>query len=71
MPGHAGLLGRVGADFQSWSEFDFTELPGLDDLHEPQGVIDQAQRLLARACGAQESLILVNGSTSGIHALLT
>lgn len=70
MPGHAGLLGRVGADFQSWSEFDFTELPGLDDLHEPQGVIDQAQRLLARACGAQESLILVNGSTSGIHALL-
>jgi len=70
MPGHAGLLGRVGADFQSWSELDFTELPGLDDLHEPQGIISQAQRLLARACGAQESLILVNGSTSGIHALL-
>ncbi len=70
MPGHAGLLGRIGADFQSWSEWDFTELPGLDDLHKPQGIIDQAQRLLARACGAQESLILVNGSTSGIHALL-
>lgn len=70
MPGHAGLLGNISTKLGSWAGLDLTELPELDDFHEPQGVIDQAQRLMARACGAQQSLFLVNGCTAGIHALL-
>jgi len=50
--------------------YDVTEIPGLDDLHQPQGVIAQAQEMLARAVGAEISLILVNGASSGIHSLL-
>ncbi len=48
---------------------DITEIPGLDDLHLAQGIIEEARQLLARACGARESLLLLNGATSGIHAL--
>ena len=33
---------------------DFTEVPGLDDLHNPRGVY-QAQRLAAEAWGLKEA----------------
>ncbi|MEW6547501.1 MAG: aminotransferase class I/II-fold pyridoxal phosphate-dependent enzyme [Bacillota bacterium] len=49
---------------------DATELPGLDDLHHPQGIIARAQRLLADLYGADESFFLVGGSTAGIMAAL-
>lgn len=55
---------------QALFELDLTEIPGLDDLHTPQGVIARAQELAARAYGAEHSFFLVNGSTIGIHALL-
>lgn len=49
---------------------DLTELAGLDDLHNPRGVIAHAQELAARTYGAARSFFLVNGTTVGIHALL-
>ncbi len=49
---------------------DLTELPGLDDLHNPGGVIAQAQALAAAAFGADHTFFLVNGTTAGIQALL-
>ncbi len=49
---------------------DLTEAPGLDDLHSPLGVIAEAQELAAHAFGADKSLFLVGGSTSGLHALI-
>ncbi len=49
---------------------DATELPGLDDLHSPCGPIKEAQRLAALAYEADESFLLVNGSTCGIHAMV-
>ncbi|MDD3852743.1 MAG: aminotransferase class I/II-fold pyridoxal phosphate-dependent enzyme [Syntrophomonadaceae bacterium] len=69
MPGHAGGLGFETGEFKLISGFDVTEVPGLDDLHMSQEVIEEARRLLAKAYGAQESLFLVNGASSGIHAL--
>ncbi len=42
----------------------------MDDFHLPRGIIAESQRLLARAVGAGESFYLVNGASSGIHALL-
>ena len=49
--------------------FDITEIP-FDCLHEPHGVIKKAQDLAASCFGADYSLFLVNGSTSGIHAMI-
>ncbi|MEQ8235921.1 MAG: aminotransferase class I/II-fold pyridoxal phosphate-dependent enzyme [Syntrophomonadaceae bacterium] len=70
MPGHGGM-GLPGClEWQAPAAFDVTEIPGLDDLHQPQGVIAQAQEMLARAVGAEISLMLVNGASSGIHSLL-
>jgi arginine/lysine/ornithine decarboxylase len=64
MPGHKGR----GEDFpRAW---DITEVEGSDNLHAPQGAIDQAQRLLARDTGAAHSHFLVGGSTAGLHAML-
>ncbi|MBE9178990.1 aminotransferase class I/II-fold pyridoxal phosphate-dependent enzyme [Oculatella sp. LEGE 06141] len=47
---------------------DLPELPELDTLFTPQGVIQQAQSLAADAFGAEQTWFLVNGSTCGIEA---
>lgn len=49
---------------------DLTEVPGLDDLHAPEGVIAEAEALAAEAFGAAASHFLVGGTTAGLHALL-
>ncbi|MEO0802818.1 MAG: aminotransferase class I/II-fold pyridoxal phosphate-dependent enzyme [Cyanobacteria bacterium J06642_2] len=49
---------------------DLTELPEVDNLHDPDGVIREAQELLAMAYGADRSWFLVNGSTCGVEALV-
>lgn len=49
---------------------DLTELDETDCLHAPQGAIAEAQALAAEAFGASETFFLVNGSTSGLHALV-
>jgi len=63
----AGLGGGMPNDFRAW---DFTELPGLDDLHCPTGVILEAQNLAAEAFGADRTFFSVNGSTAAILALV-
>ena len=68
MPGHAGK-GIKQQELCRLATLDLTEIPGLDDLHLPTGVIKESQELLARAFGAGKSYFLVNGATSGIHAL--
>jgi arginine decarboxylase len=68
MPGHAGK-GIKQEELRSLAALDLTEIPGLDDLHLPTGVIKESQELLARAFGAAKSYFLVNGATSGIHTL--
>lgn len=70
MPGHTGSIGFKTPEFKALAPLDVTEVPGLDDLHLPQGIIEEAQTLLSRAYGAEKSRFLVNGATSGIHALL-
>jgi arginine decarboxylase len=74
MPGHKGgrnldpqvreLLGEKAFIL------DITGVEGMDDLHQPQGVIKASQELLAEAFGADQSYFLVNGTSSGVQALL-
>lgn len=47
---------------------DLPELPELDNLFAPSGVIQKAQALAAAAFGAKETWFLVNGSTCGVIA---
>lgn len=49
---------------------DLPELPDLDNLFAPEGVIRQAQELAAATFGAEQTWFLVNGSTAGVEAAL-
>ncbi|NET85344.1 MAG: aminotransferase class I/II-fold pyridoxal phosphate-dependent enzyme [Moorea sp. SIO1F2] len=60
----ADLLG------QSVFRADLPELPELDNLFAPEGVIQEAQDLAAAAFGASKTWFLVNGSTCGVMAAI-
>lgn len=72
MPGHKRnpFWGSNVSGFAEKNIFglDFTEVPGLDDLHAPEGVISQAQELAALCFKARHTFFLVNGATVGITA---
>ncbi|MET3576205.1 aminotransferase class I/II-fold pyridoxal phosphate-dependent enzyme [Bhargavaea ullalensis] len=71
VPGHKnGELTGLPAGVRGMLSWDVTELPGLDDLHAPEGVLREAQELLAEAYGAARSFFLVNGSTAGNLAMI-
>jgi arginine decarboxylase len=67
-----GHIDQAAADlFLGVMHIDATELSGLDDLHDPQSVIYEAQKLAAECFGAEETFFLVGGSTVGNLAMLT
>lgn len=73
-PGHKRGRG-ITADFKELLgaqifQADLPELPDLDNLFAPQGVIQAAQELAAAAFGADQTWFLANGSTSGIIAAI-
>ncbi|GIN64506.1 lysine decarboxylase [Robertmurraya siralis] len=71
VPGHKnGLLLKNDQFFQGILHIDATELTGLDDLHAPEGVIEEAERLLADAFHASKSFLLINGTTVGNLAMM-
>jgi len=51
-------------------EIDITEIPGFDDLHDPNGVLLITARLAADLYGSREAFLLVNGTTVGILATI-
>lgn len=66
-PGHKGREDILSS--LVFPDYDLTELPGLDILHNPQGIIAEAQREAAKAYGAEETFFLVNGATAGNQAM--
>ncbi|MCF8010149.1 MAG: decarboxylase [Clostridiales bacterium] len=73
IPGHnrgTGLPTQFQLMGSELLKMDFTEIPGLDDLHNPGGVIASAQKLTASLYGAKESYFLVNGTSCGLQALI-
>lgn len=71
VPGHKnGILSDLPPNIKEALKMDVTELTGLDDLHHPEEAIKEAQQLLAKAYGADESFFLVNGSTVGNLAMV-
>lgn len=49
---------------------DFSEVDGLDNLKNPQSCLMKSQRKASQIYGSQETFYLVNGSSSGILALM-
>jgi len=52
------------------ARLDVTELSHTDDLHDPQGIINEAQQLAAKLYGSEHCFFLVGGSTAGNIALI-
>lgn len=76
VPGHKDghyyreSTGEMPKGFGEVLYIDATEIEGTDDLHDPEGVILEAQRRAAAFFGAEESFFLVGGSTVGNLALI-
>ncbi|MNB99726.1 Arginine decarboxylase [compost metagenome] len=74
VPGHKNGEAYSGAEGAGYLDeimkYDVTEITGTDDLHHPEGVIKEAQELAADCFGAEESFLLVGGSTAGNLALI-
>ena len=43
---------------------------GMDNLAKPTGVIMEAEQLMAEACNADNAFFLINGTSSGIIAMI-
>lgn len=74
MPGHkrGKIFKKLGLEhlMKDLIEMDTTEVPGVDNLHSPEGAIKEAQELAAKVFGADYTFFLVNGTTSGIYAMI-
>lgn len=64
MPGHKRNL--CFSQVELPYEIDITEIEGFDDLHHPQGILKELQKRASRIYHAQETAVLINGSTAGI-----
>ena len=51
-------------------KYDLTETPTLDDLHNPEGSIREAQDLACEVFGADHSYFLINGTTCANEAMV-
>ena len=73
VPGHK--QGRALPEFKAYVgervlAMDLTCVPGLDNICNPHDVIREAEALTAAAYGADYAAFLVNGTTSGIQAMI-
>ena len=65
MPGHKRNM-ALFSDVANIEDIDFTEVEGLDNLHDPEGIIKESIDKTAEYLGTDKTYYLVNGSTIGI-----
>ena len=73
VPGH-----KKGIGIPEWREYvgekvlqmDANGMENLDYAANPTGVINESQKLFAHVFGAEEAFFLVNGTTSGVQAMI-
>lgn len=73
VPGHKQGRGlpKLAALFgEQVLHMDVNGMKDLDYIGNPRGVIREAQRLMARAFHARQAYLLVNGTTSGVQAMI-
>lgn len=64
MPGHKRNV--ENGPLAEFYQYDITEIDGFDNLHQPEGLIKEAQERAAKLYHSKETYFLVNGSTAGI-----
>jgi arginine decarboxylase len=74
IPGHKKGVG-MDAEFRSFIgdnalSIDLINIAPLDDLHQPVGVIDEAQKLAAHAFGADHTFFSVQGTSGAIITMI-
>ena len=67
-PGHKGISPFEGAE-KAW-QLDITELPGLDELSNPSGLLKSLEKSASRVWGSRTSLISVNGASAALSAAI-
>lgn len=70
MPGHKENTGLAPYLNLLNAGLDITELPGFDDLHDPNEVLAQAMSRAAKLWQAPKSWFQVNGSSGGLLAAI-
>ncbi len=70
MPGHKYGGCGLKASFNSFWDIDVTEIPGADNLHDPETILLEAKAFAMKTYGSRESFFLVNGSSCGIMAMI-
>ena len=65
MPGHQRKT-EMGAALPY--AYDYTEVEELDNLHAPEGILQEAMNRTAAYYGCSDCFYLVNGSSSGLQA---
>ena len=70
MPGHKENTGLAPYLEALSAGLDITELPGFDDLHAPEGVLELGMEKAAALWGSGRSLFQVNGSSGGLLAAI-
>lgn len=72
MPGHKRRLNTIFPELvNSPFSIDVTEVEGLDEFHQPEGIIKEAFGKAAAIYGSHKSYYLVNGATCGILAAIS
>lgn len=73
VPGHKqgrGIRELVDYIGEKALRMDVNGMEDLDFANNPTGVIMEAQKLMANAFGAENAYFLVNGTTSGVQAMI-
>jgi len=74
MPGHkkGSIYERLGYKdiVSNLYTMDTTEIPGTDNLHNPEGAIKVSQENTSNIFGSDYTFYLVNGSTCGIQSAI-
>ncbi len=73
VPGHkmGKAFNPIGKKYyKELLKLDMTEITGLDDLHQPKGIILEAEKRAANLYQADKTFFMVNGSTSGNLAMI-
>ncbi|MDX1986742.1 MAG: aminotransferase class I/II-fold pyridoxal phosphate-dependent enzyme [Candidatus Obscuribacter sp.] len=69
-PGHKGRLSELSPSLSLCARGDLTELPGLDDFSNPQGVLRRLEERAAAIFGSGESLLSLGGASTAIMAAI-
>lgn len=66
VPGHKNMT--IGHLHQIDMNYDMTEIPGLDNLHYPEDVLEALNHTLSKKYSGYSAQAVVNGSTTGVLA---